>query len=83
MMSFVLRTGRMNISQIILAKKEDLTYCGHYRGIMLLSVPGRILSKIPLNRIKKKVNEKLRPNQAGFRPNHSTIDQITTLKNHH
>ena len=47
---------------------------------MLLSVPGRILSKILLNRIKKKVNEKLRPNQAGFRPNRSTIDQITTLR---
>ena len=64
----------------ILAKKGDLTHCGNYRGIMLLSVPGRILSKILLNRIKKKVNEKLRPNQAGFRPNRSTIDQITTLR---
>ena len=64
----------------ILAKKGDLTHCENYRGIKLLSVPGRILSKILLNRIKKKVNEKLRPNQAGFRPNRSTIDRITTLR---
>ena len=57
----------------ILAKKGDLTQCGNYRGIMLLSVPGRILSKILLNRIKKKVNEKLRPNQDGFRPREGTM----------
>ncbi len=47
---------------------------------MLLSVPGRILSRIILSRIKSKVDEKLRPNQAGFRSNRSTIDQITTLR---
>ena len=64
----------------ILPKKGDLTQCGNHRGIMLLSVPGRILSQILLNRIKKKVNDKLRPNQAGFRPNRSTIDQVTTLR---
>ena len=64
----------------ILPKKGDLTQCGNYRGIMLLSVPGRILSRIILSRIKSKVDEKLRPNQAGFRPNRSTTDQITTLR---
>ncbi len=61
----------------ILAKKED---CSFYSGIMLLSVPGLILSKILLNKIKKKVNENLRPNQAEFRPNRSTIDLITILR---
>ena len=64
----------------ILPKKGDLTQCGNHRGIMLLSVPGKILSRIILSRIKTKVDEKLRPNQAGFRSNRSTIDQITTLR---
>ena len=64
----------------ILPKKCDLTQCGNYRGIMLLSVPGKILSRIILSRIKSKVDEKLRPNQAGFRSNRSTTDQITTLR---
>ena len=64
----------------ILPKKGDLSQCGNHRGIMLTSVPGRILSRIILNRIKSKVDAKLRPNQAGFRPNRSTIDQITTLR---
>ena len=64
----------------ILPKKGDLTQCGNYRGIMLLSVPGKILSRIILSRIKSKVDEKLRPNQAGFRSNRSTTDQITTLR---
>ena len=64
----------------ILPKKGDLSVCNNHRGIMLLSVPGRILSKIILNRMKGEVDRKLRPNQAGFRPNRSTVDQITTLR---
>ena len=64
----------------ILPKKGDLSQCSNYRGIMLLSVPGRILSRIILNRIKSKIDERLRPNQAGFRSNRSTTDQITTLR---
>ena len=64
----------------VLPKKGDLTKCENYRGIMLLSVPGKIMSKIILNRMKKIVDKKLRKNQAGFRPNRSCADQITTLR---
>jgi len=64
----------------ILPKKGDLTKCENYRGIMLLSVPGKVLSNIILNRIKYKVNETLRPNQAGFRPGRSCTDQTATLR---
>ena len=64
----------------VLPKKGDLTKCENYRGIMLLSVPGKIMSKIILNRMKKIVDKKLRKNQAGFSPNRSCADQITTLR---
>ena len=37
---------------IKLPQKGDLSNCNNYRGIMLLSVPGKVLSRILLNRIK-------------------------------
>ena len=64
----------------ILAKKGDLTLCDSYRGIMLLSIPGKVLSKIILNRMKNTVDKLLRNNQAGFRSNKSCTDQISTLR---
>ena len=36
-----------------LPKKGDLQDCSNYRGIMLLSVPGKVLSRIILERLKK------------------------------
>ena len=64
----------------VLPKKGDLTYCDNHRGIMLLSTPGKVLSKIILERLKLAIDEKLRKNQAGFRPGRSCSDQIVTLR---
>ena len=64
----------------ILAKKGDLSKCDSYRGIMLLSIPGKVLSRIILNRMKDTVDKLLRNNQAGFRSNKSCTDQISTLR---
>ena len=64
----------------VLPKKGDLTYCDNHRGIMLLSTPGKVLSKIILERLKTAIDEKLRKNQAGFRPGRSCSDQIITLR---
>lgn len=61
-------------------KKGDLTNCGNYRGITLLSTPGKVFNRIILERMKDVVNDKLRDNQAGFRKNRSCIDQIATLR---
>ena len=47
---------------------------------MLLSVPGKVLNRISLERIKKAVDQKLRDNQAGFRQNRSCADEIATLR---
>ena len=64
----------------VLPKKGDLTQCDNHRGIMLLSVPGKVTSKIILERLKLAVDEKLRKNQAGFRAGRSCADQIVTLR---
>ena len=49
-------------------KKGGLTDCNHWRGIPLLSVPGKVFCSIILGRIRKAIDEKLREEQAGFRP---------------
>ena len=61
-------------------KKGDLRECKNYRGIMLLSTPGKVLNRILLERLQKAVDGKLRENQAGFRNNRSCADQIATLR---
>ena len=65
---------------IKLLKKGDLGECKNYRGIMLLSVPGKVLSKILLDRMKGVVDKELREQQAGFRRERSCTDQIAALR---
>lgn len=59
-------------------KEGDLRECKNYRGIMLLSTPGKVLNRILLERLQKAVDGKLRENQVGFRNNRSCADQIAT-----
>ena len=47
---------------------------------MLLSVPGKVLNRVILDRLKTGVDAKLRDHQAGFRKDRSCTDQIATLR---
>ena len=47
---------------------------------MLLSTPGKVLNRIPLERMKEAVDPKLCDQQAGFRRNRSCADQIASLR---
>ncbi len=40
-------------------KKGDRKECGNTRGISLLSVPGKVLTRVILNRIGKIIDDKL------------------------
>ena len=62
------------------AKKGDLRDCSNYRGIMLLSTPGKVLNRILLERMKEAVDPKLQDQQAGFRQNRSCAYQIASLR---
>ena len=64
---------------IKLPKKGGLRDCNNYRGIMLLSVPGKVLNSVLLERMKEAVDPKLQNQQAGFRRNRSRADQIASL----
>ena len=63
-----------------LPKKGDLSNCNNYRGITLLSIPGKIFNRVILERIQSAADPRLREEQAGFRKNRSTTDQIATLR---
>jgi hypothetical protein len=65
---------------IKLPKKGDLNNCDNWRGIMLLSIPSKVLCKVILNRIDEKIDNKLREEQAGFRAGKGCVDQIFTLR---
>ena len=43
-------------------------------------VPGKVLNRIILERVREAVDPKLRDQQAGFRRNRSCADQITSLR---
>jgi hypothetical protein len=63
-----------------LPKKGDLSNCNNYRGITLLSNPGKVFNRVMLERMKEAVDKHLRDQQAGFRKNRSCTDQIATLR---
>lgn len=57
--------------------KED---CNNYRGIALLDVTYKVLSKIIRNRLYYYHNTQVGEYQGGFKAGRSTIDQIFTIK---
>jgi len=65
---------------IPLPKKGDVKDCNNWRGITLLSVPGKVVAGIILNRMKDAVDEVLRQHQAGFRKGRSCCEQIFALR---
>ena len=70
-----------NIGHLIkLPKKGNLKECTNYRGIALLSVVAKLLSRILLTRLSKAVDGKLREQKSGFITDRSCTDQITALR---
>ncbi len=68
-------------SMIAIFKKGDRMDCGNYRGISLLSVAGKVMARVILNRLMVHVEKTILPEaQCGFRSERSTIDMIFTLK---
>ena len=64
-----------------IAKKGDLTKCGNWRGITLMSVAAKVMGKVLIRRIPGGVDAKLKMEQAGFRKGRSTIERIFVLRN--
>jgi len=57
--------------------KEDKSDCGNSRGISLLSVAGKVLARVMLQRLITQVAQTVFPkSQCGIRRGRSTIDMI-------
>ena len=61
-------------------RKGDKHICDNYRGITLLSVPGKLFTRILLKRALMAIQGSRRPQQAGFMPNRSTTDHISCIR---
>jgi len=61
--------------------KGSKSECSNYRGITLLSVPGKVFAHTILARIKPTLLSHRRPQQSGFTPGRSMCDRIATLCN--
>lgn len=60
--------------------KGDRSDCNSYRGISLLSTPGKIFARVLLNRLIKLSENILPETQFGFRPNRGTCEAIFSVR---
>ena len=65
-----------NATLITIHKKKDRRVCDNYRGVSLLSVPGKVLTLILLERLQVIIESQLMEAQCGFGKGRGTIDQI-------
>ncbi|KAK3535153.1 hypothetical protein QTP70_004811 [Hemibagrus guttatus] len=64
---------------IPLFKKGDRRVCSNYRGITLLSLPGKVYSRVLERRVQPLVEPQIQEEQCRFQPSHGTLDQLYTL----
>ncbi|MEL7181936.1 MAG: reverse transcriptase family protein, partial [Pseudomonadota bacterium] len=62
-----------------LFKKGDRRVCSNYRGITLLSLPGKVYAGVLEKRVRSIVESQIQEEQCGFRPGRGTLDQLYTL----
>ncbi|KAK3521856.1 hypothetical protein QTP70_018587 [Hemibagrus guttatus] len=62
-----------------LFKKGDRRVRSNYRGITLLSLPGKVYSRVLERRVRLLVEPRIQEEQCGFRPSCGTLDQLYTL----
>ena len=68
-----------NGAVVCIPKKGNLTECDNWRGVTLLSIPGKAHCQVILNCMRDAVDKELWEQQAGFRPERSCTEQIFTL----
>ena len=54
--------------------------CKNYRGISLLSIPGKVYGRIMIERVRNITESRIGEEQGGFRKGRGCIDQIFTLR---
>ena len=70
----------VNPNIAILFKKGDRSQCGNYRGISLLSVVGKLIADMILQRLSILARNVYPESQQGYRAGRGTIDGIFTVR---
>ncbi|MEL7520935.1 MAG: reverse transcriptase family protein, partial [Cyanobacteria bacterium J06553_1] len=60
--------------------KGDRGECKNYRGISLLSIPGKVYGRILIERVRGMTEGMLGEEQCGFRMGRGCVDQVFSLK---
>ena len=60
--------------------KGVIEECKNYRGISLLSIPGKLYGKVMINRVREQTNGAMEEKQSGFREGRGCADQIFTVR---
>ena len=60
--------------------KGERTECKNFRGISLLSVPGKVFARVLVDRIERLTVERMWNVQCGFMKGKGCVDQIFTLR---
>ncbi|TWW56043.1 hypothetical protein D4764_08G0000300 [Takifugu flavidus] len=60
-------------------KSGDQRVCSNYKGITLLSLPGKVCARVLEKRIRLIVEPLIEEEQCGFLPSRGTTDQLFTL----
>jgi len=63
-------------NNVTIFKKGDKQQCENYRGISLLSIAGKVLTRIILRHLQILAEDVLPESQCGFPSNRGTIDMI-------
>lgn len=66
---------------IELANNGNTKNCKNWTGITLLSVVGNMLCGIVIDRVRSRVDCRLRKQQAGYRKGRGTTEQVFILRN--
>ena len=64
---------------VSLFKMGDQRVCTYYRGITLLSLPGKVYSKVLERRVQWTAEPQIEEEQCGFCTGRGTMDQLFTL----
>ena len=65
---------------VAIHKKGSKKLCKNYRGISLLSIPGKVFAKILDARIRQVTESQVMKEQAGFRVGRGCRDQIFVMR---
>ena len=60
--------------------KGDRSDCKNYRGISLLSIPGKVYGRIVIERIRSLTEGMIGEEQCGFRSGRGCVDQVFVMK---